>query len=355
MWHDVFIYKSDDDGESWDKTIIWENPYPFYGDETVFTDTLWGPDHSGHIALDSDGEAHVVFGLAFYIKDEVGTTFTLWPTLSNGIVYWNEDMEPFEADNQHDALDPEENLIEDYTLIGWMQDDNENGELEFVDQDNVMSYSQRGLVCMPNIEIDDYDYMFVTFAGTSETYMNSEYNFKHIWLRASPNLDPNWTEHIPITYDIIHSFDECIYPQICTNSEDDLDIMYNVDYSPGIAATTEPDHPYEQNRMYIHSQNKGMIWSDVDENKAFNNSNVSQSFPNPASDMATIIVELNKSENFHLEIINLVGKIVYSTPVQKLNNGSHKLTIDVSSLEAGVYIYTVYAGNQKVNKKLIVE
>ena len=144
-WHDVFLMKSDDDGESWDKTIIWEHPYPFYGDETVFTDTLWGPDHSGNIALDSEGNAHIVFGLGYYTKSEAGTTYTLWPTLSNGIVYWNEDMPPFEANNQHDALDPEENLVEDYNIIGWMHDENDNGILDFVDDQNVFYYGQIGL------------------------------------------------------------------------------------------------------------------------------------------------------------------------------------------------------------------
>ncbi len=357
MWHDIFIMKSDDDGESWDKTVVWEHPYPFYGDETVFTDTLWGPDHSGNIALDNDGKAHIVFGLSYYIKSEVGTTFTFWPTLSNGIAYWNEDMDPFEAENQHDALDPEESLIEDYNLIGWMQDDNGNGELDFVDNQNVMSYSQRGLVCMPNIMLDEYNNIYVTFAGTSETYVNDEYNFKHIYFRASNNNGESWTEHLDLTSDITHSFDECVWPQITKTTDDasNVYIMYNVDYSPGIAVGTEPDHDYEQNRMFFNTVETGLIWEDVNENNAFNGGNVSQSFPNPASDMATINVNLNNSELVHLEITNLVGQVVYTMPVQKLNKGIHKLTIDVSDLETGIYIYTVYAGYKKVNKKLIVE
>jgi len=352
-WHDVILMKSDDNGDSWDKTVVWEHPYPFYGDETVFTDTLWGCDHSGNISLDSEGKAHLVFGLGFYTKTEVGTTYTLWPTLSNGIVYWNEDMPPFEAENQHDALDPEESLIEDYNLIGWMHDENENGQLDFVDDQNVFYYGQIGLVCMPNIMIDENNKIFVTYAATSELYYNQEYNFKHIWVRTSADNGNTWLDHFDITSDITHSFDECIYPQLAKNSDDNIYLMYNVDYTPGLAVLD--DHPYEQNRMYVATIPKADIVIGMDENTSFTSENVSQCFPNPASDISTIIVELNRAQKVHIELINLVGQIVYKIPEQELNKGSHSLFVDVSNLDPGIYIYTVYANNQKVNKKLIVE
>lgn len=355
MWHDIILMKSDDDGDSWDKTIIWEHPYPFYGDETIFTDTLWGPDHSGNIALDTEGKAHVVFGLSYYLKDEVGSSFTFWPTLSNGIAYWNEDMPAFEAENQHDALDPEESLIEDYNLIGWMLDENGNGQLDFVDNQNVMSYSQRGLVCMPNIMIDDDNAIFVTFAGTSEMFFNTEYNFKHILTRGSINDGNTWECFSDITGDITHSFDECVWPQIGNNPEGwMINIMYNVDYSPGIAVGTDPDHDYEQNKIFFTSADKVDILC-ISKIEEFNESSVSQAFPNPAANFTKINVELNKQEKVHLNLTNLLGQVVYTTPVQELNKGTHTFTIDLSGMDSGVYIYTVHSGNQKTNKKLIIE
>jgi len=62
--NDLFIMKSEDNGTSWEKTIIWEHPYPFYDwDATIFTDSLWAPDGAASIAIDNDGMVHVVFGI----------------------------------------------------------------------------------------------------------------------------------------------------------------------------------------------------------------------------------------------------------------------------------------------------
>jgi hypothetical protein len=131
--------------------------------------------------------------------------------------------------------------------------------------------------------------------------------------------------------------------------------MYNVDYSPGIAVGTEPDHDYEQNRMFYTTILKEDIIIGLDENKAFTNNNVSQSFPNPAFNTTHVKVELNNAAKVHLELTNLVGQVVYSIPVKELNKGTHILNIDVSGLNSGLYIYTVYANDKKLNKKLIVE
>ncbi|MEZ5084063.1 MAG: hypothetical protein R2750_11535 [Bacteroidales bacterium] len=183
LWCDAFIMKSSDNGDSWEKIMVWEHPYPFYDDNTIFTDTLWAPDNSGHIALDSDGKAHVVFGLGFITHFEVGTTYTHYPGYQDGIVYWNEDMDPFEAPDQHDALDPYDVLVENVNLIGWSQDLDGDGELNFLD--DIISYSEIGLSTMPILPLMTATGFLLCVASTTENYDNGTNNFKHIWARTS--------------------------------------------------------------------------------------------------------------------------------------------------------------------------
>jgi hypothetical protein len=349
MWCDLFIMKSIDEGDTWEKTIVWEHPYPFYDDNTIYTDTLWAPDNSGAIALDKNGNVHLTFGLVYYTKVEVGNQFTYWPGLSNGIVYWNESMDPFTAENQHDALDPEETLIEDVNLIGWSQDMDNSGELEFVD---IIAYSEYGLCTMSTLVVDETNQIYVAYAATTEGFDNGTYNFKHIWARTSPDLGLSWGQHYHLSSDLIHIFDECVYPQFTQNSDDNLYLHYNIDSEPGCAV--DDDHAYVSNTQVISTIVKGDIMG-VDKPAAFNNEQVSQNYPNPFKGQSIVEVTLQQPANIYLEVSNLLGQVVYRTETQKAAVGKSLLTIDAAGIEKGVYIYSVYAGKQKVNKKLIIE
>ena len=350
MWQDMFIYKSTDEGDTWEKTIVWEHPYPFYNDNTIFTDTLWVPDNSGAIALDDQGKVHLVFGIGFIAHFEAGTTYTYWPGLSNGIGYWNEDMPPFTAENQHDALDPYDELIEDMNLIGWSQDLDNNGTLDFVD---IVAYSEIGLCTMPNIVVDDQNRVFVVYAATTEGYDNGIYNYKHIWSRGSLDGGLTWQPyHVDLTESLIHIFDECVYPVLAPASDENLYMMFNQDQSPGNAV--DGDHSFEENHEIFSIIDKYEIVG-VKENKMLTSENVLQNYPNPFHGTSKVAVNLLQSAELYLEVSNLQGQVVYKTEPFKASPGSHLLTIDGTNLSPGTYIYSVYAGAERVNRKMIIK
>ncbi|MEZ5197863.1 MAG: hypothetical protein R2764_16195 [Bacteroidales bacterium] len=61
---DLFLMKSADYGETFEKTIIWEHPYPFFDfSSTITSDTFYSVDGSLSVALDMYNKAHVVFGI----------------------------------------------------------------------------------------------------------------------------------------------------------------------------------------------------------------------------------------------------------------------------------------------------
>ncbi|MCD4734539.1 MAG: hypothetical protein K8R53_00720, partial [Bacteroidales bacterium] len=245
-WHDFLLMKSDDEGDTWTKTIIWEHPYPFFDwDVTITTDTIWCPDGSGGMALDSQGKAHVVFGIGRVAHFEVGTTYSYWPW-TDGVAYWNEDRPPFEhPTNPHKALSVLENLVEDYDLIGWTQDVDSSGTIDFLDE--LMSYRELGISTMADIAIDELDRMYLAFASTTEGYDNSTYNFKHIWVRGTDDAGATWGDFIDFNTDLIHIFDECIYPVLSLNMDENIHLIYNTDAEPGLAL--DEDHQAIENNM----------------------------------------------------------------------------------------------------------
>jgi hypothetical protein len=342
-WYDLFVMKSFDNGETWEKILVWEHPYPFFDwNTTITTDTIWAPDNSGDIAIGEDGKVHVVFGLTRVAHTEVGGSYSYWPW-TDGIVYWNEDMSPFTATNQHKAL-AYENLVENETLIGWVAE----GDL----MEELHSYRELGMSTIANITADNGQ-VVVVWSSVTPGYDNQVFNFRHIWTRRSyDNGNPNsWGEFKDLDTDILHWLDECIYP-VMAGSFDDADnafLMYQADATPGTAL--DGDHDYQENSMYAMDY----IPVGIQEDEFITDENVSQNYPNPFNNTSVVNVTLSESANLSLEITNLIGQVVYEIKMGEVNAGAHSFTIDASGLNSGVYFYTVRAGESAVTKKMIVE
>ncbi len=129
-WCDLFLMKSTDGGETFEKTVIWQHPYPLWQFGTA-TDTFYCADGSQSLVIDNSGMVHVAFGITRALADAENT---YWYPFVDGIAYWNENMPAFS--NNVDALNPSggtgSELIVDYNLIAWTQDVNQNGQLDFV-------------------------------------------------------------------------------------------------------------------------------------------------------------------------------------------------------------------------------
>lgn len=349
-WHDLFMMKSYDEGDTWEKTVIWEHPYPFWDwDNSITTDTLWVPDNSVSIALDSDGMAHVVLGLSRIAHWEAGASYSYWP-YSDGIAYWNETMPPFEDENPHDALDPIDVLIEDYNLIGWTQDVNNNGSIDFLD--DLMAYPEKGISTMTNIVVDELNQIFLTFASTTEGYDNTVYNYKHIWVRTSPDNGNTWGDFYDMTSAMIHIYDECIYPLLTAGSDDNIYLMYNVDADPGLAS--REDHAWQQNKLYFLTILKDDILS-INNPVEFTENDVSQNYPNPFNATSVVNVNIRKTCELSLDVINITGQKVFEINPIKAKPGKNTISIDAGKLSPGIYFYTVRAGETAITKKMVVE
>ena len=352
-WQDMFMMKSTDNGESWEKTIIWEHPYPYFEWAVTVTDTFFCNDNSASITLGPDGKAHVAFGISRVAHFEVGDTYNYWP-LYEGIGYWNEDMEPF-SDDINSLAPPQygyanSEMFENVNYVGWMQDVDGDGEVTL--NEDILAYRSLGPCTMPTIHVDGNGVVYILFAGTTETYEFDIYNYKHIWGRGMANGE--WFDFMDLTEDIVHIFDECVYPQLASNSDGYLHYFYNADLTPGLAL--DDDHAHEENREIYAMLPKGDLVP-VGISEEFNNANisVSQNFPNPVNTSTYIRISLEESASLSMELTNMVGQKVLSQDKGFVNAGSHEFSIDATDLQSGIYFYTVTAGGSKVTKRMIVK
>ena len=346
-WQDLALLKSTDGGTTWTQTIIWEHPYPFY--VSGVTDTFYCADGSHSLAFDQNGMVHVVFGINRAHADDAGS---YWFPLVDGMGYWNENRPTFS--NSMDALNPYlENgseLVEDYSLIGWSQDINNNGEWDILGEVGLYYVSPTG---MPQILIDDNNEIYVVFASITETYNNGVQDYRHLWARYSPNGE-FWGPFVHLTSDIIHIFDECVFPTIAEGSDENFHLVYQTDVEPGLAVRGDLD-PYGENFMRYMKVPKADVKVGITENNAINDYDVLQNYPNPATGTTTVNVNVRKASNLSLEVVNMMGQVVMTVDAGVAQAGMNRIKFDVSNLTSGTYFYTVKAGESSVSKKMIVE
>ncbi|MDO9512563.1 MAG: T9SS type A sorting domain-containing protein [Bacteroidales bacterium] len=349
-WTDMFMLKSTDNGETWNKTTIWEHPYPFFDFNTTIADTFYCVDNSAAIAIDANGDAHVVFGINKVSHLEVGTSYSYYPYV-DGIGYWKEGMATFS--NNPAALNPfgfdGGELVENVNLIGWTQDVDNNGQIDFLDQP--LAYRSIGVSTMPTIHVDNNGVVFVGWASTTEGYDNGTINFKHVWMRTSPDFGVTWGEFTDLMGNIFHIFDEGIYPQLAQTSDDKVYLAYNIDSEIGLAL--DDDHGYVDNKQVIAAIAKDEIVGV--SNVAKFSFAVSQNYPNPATTNTFFSVELKKASDLRVVVSNMTGQNVLVINNGKTTAGTHNISLDVTKLQDGVYFYTVYAGTEKVTRKMIVQ
>jgi len=78
------------------------------------------------------------------------------------------------------------------------------------------------------------------------------------------------------------------------------------------------------------------------------------SYPNPTDGLTTISVAMPEAKDFEVTLYNTLGAEIKNIKVTG-HAGSNNVNLDLSSLNAGMYTYTVKTDNSAVTKKLIVE
>jgi hypothetical protein len=310
-WTDLILMKSIDNGSTWEKTVIWEHPYPLFDpNNMIVTDTFYCPDGAHSVTIDNFGKVHIAFGINRAYCDG---SVRYWFPFVDGVAYWNEYMDVFS--NGLNALspygDPGSELIEDYNLIGWMQDLNGNGQLDLMDE--IGTY-YLGASSMPQLVIDEQNQLFLFYSSVTESYDNGVKNYRHIWARGSANFGA-WEDFVDLNSDLIHIFDECVFPSCSPTTDENIHLTYQMDNYPGMAVRGD-EHDWTENKIVHLVIEKSEIVA-----------------PNPG-----------------LSLTGLVNELESGLPIEGAEITIEGTSFSVSSNPNGSYaIYYIPAGNYTAN------
>jgi hypothetical protein len=229
-WSDLFLMKSSDNGASWQKTVIWQHPYPQWSGQA--TDTIYCPDGSVHLAFDDTGKIHVVFGLTRLFSD--GSQVFRFPYVG-GIAHWTEDMPAWTGGDQLNCLNPDSLEANGNLACSYLLDWNNNGQADFLW--NFGDYPF-GPISQPQIAFDQYGVGMLIMSSVTEGYNDGVSDYRHIWYRylwqgQIGNIVFDWN------HQLIHTDHECVFPSIGARSPDNLGwpFIYQVDGKPGTAVS----------------------------------------------------------------------------------------------------------------------
>ncbi len=106
---------------------------------------------------------------------------------------------------------------------------------------------------------------------------------------------------------------------------------------------------------YIPNFKQTYMTTGIAENPEQAKFTVSQSYPSPCSDQTNFNINVLSKSNIEVKIFNSVGQLLQSKDFGTLNNGPHKITLDLPNLNRGIYLYSVSDGRNTINGKLIVD
>jgi PKD repeat protein len=75
--------------------------------------------------------------------------------------------------------------------------------------------------------------------------------------------------------------------------------------------------------------------------------------PNPTSDMTSISLDLVDGSDVTMEVVDVLGRSVRSILSRELSSGNHRVDLDMSKFNVGIYYLRITVGNNLIVKKIV--
>ncbi len=340
-----WVFKSNDNGDTWERITVFESVYDPL-DPPTDTEPFGCGLGSSAVALDSEGKAHVVFNRMIRIF-EAGTGY-YYPLNADGLIYWNEDMEPL--DTTIISSTGLENLMDGGYLCGYVFGYDPSVGVEIPSGQPGYANSICGF---PVISIDGNDNIFIASSNIAPDYSNGTYLYRHIVANSSFDGGLTWNGMVDLNDDFQFIFSECAFPAMAPVVDNTIYFLFQEDDAPGTFEWPNEQPEANENEMYMMTVPKSFFVG-IEENEVALNFELSQPYPNPAATQAVLNVVLQENSHVMVNILNATGQSVYFSDMGNLRKGSHQLRLNVENLPAGIYHCSVNVDGQAASRKIMV-
>jgi len=245
-WGDSFIVKSTDNGDTWSKTTFLDFPVDKYTmddgidlDGNGIMDRVYSTDKYGAVILDTNGEAHVFYGIMMYSDDDLTDGSSGWFPSTNGISYWNESMG---ADNTPSVSNNNIWQSNNMQIIASALDINGDGVVAGVDSSGGYALYYASRASMPSAGIDSLGNIYLSYSAYTETADNGSQVYRHINIIKSEDGGNSWSCPVDVTPNSIwNGMQECVFGSMSKVVDNKIRILYQKDFEPGLAVRGDED------------------------------------------------------------------------------------------------------------------
>ncbi len=109
--------------------------------------------------------------------------------------------------------------------------------------------------------------------------------------------------------------------------------------------------------VYAHFLRKGDLISSTAHEVSLINEKISLSgpFPNPVQDRAEFTLDLEKGLTTEVQVVNVAGQVIYSSPKQQLNSGRTPISFSVEGWNTGIYFFNLKTQIGNITRKFTVK
>ena len=341
---DSYVMISHDNGDTWEKTILFDFPVDLYDMNTEIidenndglADTVASTDGSGALLFDNNGMLHATFGDMRYLDDVVGDggAYVFFPG-NPGLRYWNESMGANTS-----------------VLIADLED--LDGDGAFAYGTDLANYGV-SMTSMSGLAKDDAGNLYVVYSAGVEDLLYDDgnggtFNYRHLFMKASLDGGSTWGTAVDITPEDVEEESpliECVYPSVFPEVVNgNVILTYQRDLEPGTIATpASVDDVIEEGNVIIYLE------ASVDQVLGLNEQSKDSPFklfPNP-SDIGMVNIQGLRG-NHQYEINDLQGrKVAEGRLVDGVN------VLQVQDLNEGVYLLNIFNATDSYVERFMVK
>ncbi len=349
---DVTLWKSTNNGTTFQKTFIDSAIYAPTIDSTNTTDTLESNDGAVTVVVAPANKiVHVAYSTVLIKKNGFlpGTA---------KLIYWNDKAK------QKITIPI---FISD--VDGPQNGGNNNSKWDIAkfttNLNNPMAasppsarYGNRALLTIPSIAIDGNN-VFILFSLVCDADSTPDgRSFRDIWVVASQDGGVSFGRVQNITCSV---GEEEFFSSLAKRVDNNLHFMYTHDDQPGTAQQNGQPITAAEVRYSIVSKAKVLAGTascsasdatNIPEHRTSNFA-VSDNYPNPANGLTYFDVTMRQNASISVELFNNLGQRVYVSS-EKLSAGKHTLSVDANTFSPGLYFYSIKSGNDIVTGKMTI-
>jgi hypothetical protein len=381
----TWLFKSTDDGLTWEPRRVWQDPYEAQ-DSVAYTEELYRP-MNGAVVIDNNGVCHVALNTFLMMIDEEaaaeGSYSYYYGRTVDGILYWNDTEEgPIQAKdgNPHNAarlwwpipddtayvqMEPDSTRWigyipvyrdEDETVIQW-----ENDKFYHSSTD----YYQRfyGASGHPALSCDPQGNLACAFSSPCmlQEDPTAPYYLRHIYV-SYRNVDNGyWEQLVDDISDPEEVFELSSADNLFTisvlNTVNDGEFWFGFQSDDQVGlywGSNSSQSAASDNGIYVMKVNADPEMVNIPENNAINPMTTTRVYPNPTTDVLNIEVNASQAAEMSIKVYNIMGQNVMNETVN-INTGINCPSINTSELTSGIYFVTVKANGFENTMKFIVK